>query len=54
MKPYLNIFVQDYLRVVLGTLFVVAFVAFVSVPYTLGQHPGDAPIRAEMVTRHPT
>ncbi len=54
MKPHLNIFVQDYLRVILGTLFAVALVAFVSVPYTLGKHPGGASSGASAVDRHPT
>ncbi|MDP1645417.1 MAG: hypothetical protein Q8L71_07940 [Thiobacillus sp.] len=35
-------FVQKLGTIILGTLLLVFSVAFVSVPYTLGGHPGEA------------
>lgn len=49
MNSHLRTFVQDYLRVVLGTVFVVASVVFVSVPGTLGQQPGHELAAVETV-----
>lgn len=42
MNTDLKNFIQPIARVVAATLFVVCTVAFVTVPYVLGQHPGDA------------
>ncbi len=54
MNTSLRNFIATYLGVVLGTLFVVAFIAFVSVPYTLGRHPGEAPAVTQPEPRHMT
>lgn len=44
-------FVQRLAAVTLGTLLVVFSVAFVSLPYTLGGHPGEVLASAEPI-RH--
>ncbi len=54
MNPHLRTFIQHYLRVVLGTVFVVASVVFVSVPGTLGQQPEHELAAAQAVSRHMT
>lgn len=41
-------------RAVLPTLLVVATVAFVAIPYTLGHHPGDAETTPQAAGRHMT
>ena len=40
MKPELKEFVTKYLTIVGGTFLAVSFVAFVSIPYTLGNASG--------------
>ena len=54
--PYeIQAFVRTYLSVVLTTLFVVASCAFITVPYSLGQQPGDLQANAQtQVPRHLT
>lgn len=52
MNSHLKSFVQSVLRAVLPTLFIVALSAFVSIPYSLGHHPGDTPLAAAGVARH--
>ena len=42
MNTDLRRFVLNYLRVVLGTSALVVAVAFVSIPWSLGRHPGEA------------
>lgn len=39
-------FVQKLSTIILGTLLLVFSVAFVSVPYSLGGHPGGVPAAA--------
>jgi hypothetical protein len=41
MNIDLHRFVTKYLSVVFATLMAVSFVAFVSIPYNLGNDPGD-------------
>lgn len=41
MNADLKNFVASYLRIVLVTLMPVAMVAFLSIPYSLGGHPGE-------------
>ena len=41
MNTDLKDFMVSYLRVVLGTLMPIALVAFLSIPYSLGGHPGE-------------
>jgi hypothetical protein len=40
-------FVQRFAAVTLGTLLMVFSVAFISIPYNLGGHPGDVLASAE-------
>ncbi|WP_168708530.1 hypothetical protein [Hydrogenophaga sp. PAMC20947] len=47
MNTDLKNFLQPIVRVVAATLFAVCTVAFVSVPYVLGQHPGDTLVDAQ-------
>lgn len=54
MNTSLRQFIGAYLGVVLGTLILVAFVAFVSMPYTLSRHPGEAPRGGSQEMRHMT
>lgn len=41
MNTDLHHFVTRFLSVVFATLMSVSFVAFVSIPYSLGGHPGE-------------
>jgi hypothetical protein len=41
MNSDLRHFIGKYLSIVFGTLLSVSFVAFVSIPYSLGAHPGE-------------
>ncbi len=57
MNSSLRSFVKAYLRVVLATLMLVAFIAFVTLPYTLGRPLGHAPVATQTVdaaARHMT
>lgn len=51
MNTPLRSFVKSYLRVVLATLMVVAFI---SLPFVLGRPPGHEPVAVQMVDRHMT
>jgi hypothetical protein len=42
-------FAQKYLSIVFATLMSVSFVAFLSIPYSLGAHPGDARVSQSLV-----
>lgn len=46
-------FVQELTTTILGTLLLVFSVAFISVPYTLGGHPGEV-VAATDVGYHPS
>ena len=54
MNPSLQAFVKSYLCVVLGRLMVVAFIAFVSLPFILGRPVGYAQDAAQAADRHMT
>ena len=41
MNSHLKQFVTQYLTVVFATLLSVSFFAFLSIPYSLGGHPGE-------------
>lgn len=41
MDSSLRLFVSQYLGVVAAALVPVILIAFLSIPYTLGGHPGD-------------
>ena len=42
MHPILSLFIRKYLLVVCGALAPVVLTAFVSMPFSLGNHPGEA------------
>jgi hypothetical protein len=52
MNTDLKSFVFQWLRIVLMALMPVAFTAFVTMPYTMGGHPGE--VRVEPLNRHMT
>jgi len=54
MNQDLKAFAMQWLRVAAMTLVPVVFVAFVSIPYTLGGHPGDAVVRVAPADGHMT
>lgn len=55
MNTDLKNFLQPLVQVIAATLFVVCTVAFLSVPYTLGQHPGDPQVVSQQAgPRHMT
>ncbi len=56
MNPDLKTFVATVIiRVVLPPLVVMAAVAFITMPYTLGHHPGEASVAVERTDyRHMT
>ncbi len=54
MNSSLRTFVMSYLRVVLATLMVVAFIAFVSLPFVLGRPLGHALVVTQLANGHMT
>jgi len=54
MQADLKHFIQPIARVVATTLFAVFTVAFLSVPYSLGGHPGDQQVAQTTEPRHLT
>ena len=42
MDASLRLFISQYLGVVIATLMAVILIAFLSIPFSLGGHPGDA------------
>ena len=54
MNSSLRSFVKSYLRVVLATLMVVAFIAFVSLPFILGRPVGHAQEVTQVADSHMT
>ncbi len=42
MDASLRLFISQYLGVVIATLMQVILIAFLSIPFGLGGHPGDA------------
>lgn len=47
-------FIISILRVVLPILFVISLGAFISIPYSLGYHPGETAIQVNASNRHMT
>ena len=47
-------FLVQYLRVVAAATFAVAVLAFVSIPLSLGWHPGEPPMAQGNCERHMT
>jgi hypothetical protein len=54
MNSSLRSFVKTYLRVVLATLMVVTFIAFVSLPFILGRPVGHAQVLTQVADSHMT
>lgn len=54
MNPHIKSFVANVLVAVLPALLLVATTAFVSIPYSLGHHPGDRPGQGVATSRHLT
>ena len=52
MNSSLRSFVKTYLRVVLATLMVVTFIAFVSLPFILGRPVGHAQVLTQVADSH--
>jgi hypothetical protein len=54
MNADLKNFMAAYLRIVLMTLMPIALVAFLSIPYSLGGHPGEPTAAANGSDLHMT
>lgn len=54
MNSSLRWFLSQYLGVVAATLAPVILVAFLSIPFSLGGHPGDARLAGGTVAQHMT
>ena len=54
MVTPLRLFIRKFLGVVLATLVPVAVVAFLSIPFTLGGHPGEPRPATALAARHMT
>lgn len=52
MDASLNLFLRQFLRVVIVALIPVVLVSFCSIPYTLQGHPGEP--RSSAISRHMT
>lgn len=52
MHPTLLLFIRQYLWVVCGALVPVVITAFMSIPLSLGSHPGEPRTVDAMVDRH--
>jgi hypothetical protein len=54
MHASLRLFINQYLGVVIATLMPVMLIAFLSIPFSLGGHPGEARPAAATATWHVT
>jgi hypothetical protein len=54
MNANLKDFIKSYMGVVLMTLLPIALTAFLSIPYSLGGHPGDVRSTSTDVDQHMT
>jgi len=54
MNLFLRQFIRQWLFVALAALVPVVLVAFLSIPYSLGGHPGDARTTAASGSQHMT
>jgi len=54
MEPSLRLFTSQYFSVVIASLVPVVLVAFLSIPFTLGGHPGDVRTADASISRHTT
>ncbi|WP_296449670.1 hypothetical protein [Rhodoferax sp. UBA5149] len=54
MDSSLRLFVNQYLGVVIAALVPVVLIAFLSIPVTLGGHPGEMRAAVAPITQHMT
>jgi hypothetical protein len=54
MDTSLRLFIRQYLGVVIATLAPVVLIAYLSIPFTLGGHPGAARTANAPVAQHMT
>lgn len=54
MDSSLRLFVSQYLGVVAATLVPVILMAFLSIPFSLGGHPGDERLTDTTASQHMT
>ncbi len=54
MDSSLRLFIRQFAGVVLATLVPVILTAFMSIPVTLGGHPGEARAANALLTQHMT
>lgn len=54
MDASLRLFIRQFCGVVLAALVPVILIAFMSIPFTLGGHPGDVRPAAAPVAQHMT
>jgi len=54
MHPTLNLFVRQYIGIVCAALLPVIITAFLSIPLSLGGHPGEPRTAQAGSTRHMT
>lgn len=52
MHPVLHLFVRQYLGIVCAALLPVFFTAFMTIPFSLGGHPGDPRIAEALIDQH--
>jgi hypothetical protein len=54
MNLFLRVFIRQLIFVALAALLPVVLVAFLSIPYSLGEHPGDERTVATAGAQHMT
>ena len=54
MHPVLHTFIRQYFAIMCAALVPVVLTAFLSIPFSLGGHPGDPRIAVVAVTQHMT
>lgn len=52
MHPVLNLFIRQYLGIVFAALLPVVMTAFLSIPLSLGGHPGEPRVADALVDPH--
>jgi len=52
MHPTLRLFLREYLGIVFAALVPVVMTAFLSIPVSLGGHPGEPRIAAALTDQH--
>jgi hypothetical protein len=54
MDPVLRMFIRQFVGVVLMALVPVVLIAFLSIPFNLGGHPGEERTSTTQSSQHPT